>query len=127
MKTNARKPAHSGSKERANPPQQSLEDRVTIPSRSEIVLAIEDHPGLSVAGLADILALEPNAHDAFARRIDAMLRDSELLLKAGGRLASGTARELESGRVSRHRDTSDSWPPSPAVTTSTLRHIRLQA
>ena len=104
MKTNARKPARSGTQARGNPPRSSFEDRVSIPARSEIALAVEDNPGQSVAGLADILALDSNAHDAFARRIDAMLRDGELLLKAGGRLASGTARVLESGRVSRHRD-----------------------
>ena len=80
------------------------DDRIVIPSRAEIALAVEDGPGTSVTRLAATLAVDVGAQDAFARRIDAMLRDGELILKAGGRLHSGTARVLETGRVSRHRD-----------------------
>ena len=75
-----------------------------IPPRTEIALAVEERPGISVAILADVLGVSHGARDAFARRIDAMLRDGDLTLSAGGRLASGVVRAIETGRISRHRD-----------------------
>ena len=104
MKTNARKPPRKNTPPRVNPPPRGVEERVTIPARTAIALTVEDNPGLSVTSAAELLAIDPGARDAFARRIDAMLRDGELLLKAGGRLSTGTARVLETGTISRHRD-----------------------
>jgi ribonuclease R len=66
--------------------------------------AVEKQPSITVAVLADSLRVTREARDAFSRRVDAMLRDGELILKHGGRLASGIARTLETGKVSRHRD-----------------------
>ena len=78
--------------------------RVEIPSRAEVLAALDGSSDATVARLAESLGVARPAREAFARRIEAMLGDGELLLRAGGRLAGGVARVLEIGRVSRHRD-----------------------
>ena len=77
---------------------------VIIPSRSDIAAAVGAGSGLGIAKLATILSVGADAREAFARRLDAMLRDGELLMKSGARLAPGVERASETGRVSRHRD-----------------------
>jgi ribonuclease R len=75
-----------------------------IPSRAEIMAALDAGRAVAFAQLAEQLGVHGAARDAFARRIDAMLNDGELILKAGGKVALGRPRVLETGRVSRHRD-----------------------
>ena len=77
---------------------------VVIPSRADITAAVAAGPGITIVSLAKHLSVAEEAREAFARRLDAMLRDGELLMKAGARLAPGAARVTETGRVSRHRD-----------------------
>ena len=58
--------------------------------------------------LAGRLGLVPAQGEGFGRRLDAMLREGELSMKAGGRLYTGHAPQREAvserGVVSRHRD-----------------------
>jgi ribonuclease R len=77
---------------------------VSIPARSVIMALLEERPNLTLAQVADALKVSRAAREALARRVEAMLGDGELILRAGGKLASGIARILEVGRVSRHRD-----------------------
>ena len=65
---------------------------------------MEEQPGIALAKLARALEVEPDALEGVTRRVDAMLRDGELVLKSSGQLFPGTMRTLETGKLSRHRD-----------------------
>ena len=77
---------------------------MSIPARSAILNVLEEHPNLTLAQVAETLKVSRAAREALSRRVEAMLGDGELILRAGGKLAGGVARVLEIGRVSRHRD-----------------------
>ena len=78
--------------------------RVAIPERANIAAAVAGDPGLSYGMLAKRLGIDRVAAEAMGRRVDAMLRDGELLMKAGGKFHPGRAPSTASGVVSRHRD-----------------------
>jgi ribonuclease R len=75
-----------------------------IPERAEIAALISQQPGIGIARIARALNVERNAVDGLTRRVDAMLRDGELTLKSSGQLYVGTPRELQTGKLFRHRD-----------------------
>ncbi|MBL8385535.1 MAG: ribonuclease R [Burkholderiales bacterium] len=75
-----------------------------MPTRAAILAAATAHGGATVRSVGEALAVPRAAREGFLRRIDAMIADGELILSAGARLAAGRPRELEHGRVSRHRD-----------------------
>ena len=81
---------------------------VAIPSRVEISAIINADPGITFGMLAGRLGLVPAQGEGFGRRVDAMLREDELSMKAGGRLYASRAPQrvvaVETGVVSRHRD-----------------------
>ena len=77
---------------------------MSIPARSAILNVLEEQPNLTLAQVAETLKVPRAAREALSRRVEAMLADGELILRAGGKLAGGVARLLETGRVSRHRD-----------------------
>ena len=75
-----------------------------IPERSAIAAAVEAQPGIMLTKLAKTLDVESESLEGMTRRVDAMLRDGELILKSSGQIFPGTARVLEQGKLSRHRD-----------------------
>jgi ribonuclease R len=75
-----------------------------IPERVAIAALIEQQPGIGIAKIARVLNVERNAVDGLTRRVDAMLRDGELTLKSSGQLYVGKPRELQTGKLFRHRD-----------------------
>ncbi|HEX4329546.1 MAG TPA: ribonuclease R [Burkholderiales bacterium] len=75
-----------------------------IPERAAIAAAVEEEPGIGISKIARLLAVERDALEGLTRRVDAMLRDGELILKSSGQLYPGTPRELETGKLSRHRE-----------------------
>ncbi|MBL8379182.1 MAG: ribonuclease R [Burkholderiales bacterium] len=77
---------------------------VAIPAREAILAAVNNGPAVTLERLARTLDVAHEGREALGRRVDAMLRDGELILKAGGRLAPGAPRALEVGRVSLARD-----------------------
>ena len=78
--------------------------RVAIPERAQIAAVVASDPGITYGMLAKRLGIDKVEADAMGRRVDAMLRDGELFMKAGGKFHSGRAPATESGVVSRHRD-----------------------
>ncbi|MFN0160171.1 MAG: ribonuclease R [Burkholderiales bacterium] len=77
---------------------------VAIPSREAILAAVSDAPSITLERLARTLGVAREGREPLGRRVDAMLRDGELILKALGRLAPGVPRAVETGRVSLARD-----------------------
>ncbi len=81
---------------------------VSIPARSDIAGVVSAEPGVTFGMLAGKLGVTKPQGEGFGRRVDAMLREGELSMKAGGRLYDGHTphREAphETGTVSRHRD-----------------------
>ncbi|HEY4371926.1 MAG TPA: ribonuclease R [Burkholderiales bacterium] len=78
--------------------------RVPIPERSEIAAAVEEEAGIGISKIARRLGVERAALEGLTRRVDAMLRDGELILKSSGQLYLGTPRVLETGKLSRNRE-----------------------
>ena len=78
--------------------------RVAIPERTQIATAVASDPGLTYGMIAKRLGIDRIAAEAMGRRVDAMLRDGELIMKAGGKFHPGREPKAESGVVSRHRD-----------------------
>ena len=65
---------------------------------------VQADPGLTYGMLAKRLGIDKIEAEAMNRRVDAMLRDGELIMKAGGKFHLGHEPKLEAGVVSRHRD-----------------------
>ncbi len=78
--------------------------RVTIPERAQIAAVVQTDPGITYGMLAKRLGIDKIEAEAMNRRVDAMLRDGELVMKAGGKFHLGREPKLEAGVVSRHRD-----------------------
>ncbi len=78
--------------------------RVTIPERIQIAAVVQADPGLTYGMLAKRLGIDKIEAEAMNRRVDAMLRDGELIMKAGGKFHLGHEPKTETGVVSRHRD-----------------------
>ena len=78
--------------------------RVTIPERAQIASVVQADPGLTYGMLAKRLGIDKIEAEAMNRRVDAMLRDGELIMKAGGKFHLGHEPKTETGVVSRHRD-----------------------
>jgi ribonuclease R len=85
-------------------PWQERPARVTIPERVSIAKVVEAEPGITYGMLAKRLGIDKIEAEAMSRRVDAMLRDGELVMKAGGRFHPGREPQTETGVVSRHRD-----------------------
>ena len=101
----------SGREVRRDPQYDSRREReyaVAIPARSDIAAVVSAEPGVTFGMLAGKLGITKPQGEGFGRRVDAMLREGELSMKAGGRLYDGHTphREapFETGTVSRHRD-----------------------
>ena len=90
------------------PAKHEQEYAVAIPARSDIAAIINVEPGITFGMLAGKLGVNRAQGEGFGRRVDAMLRDGELSMKAGGRLYDGHTPHKEAlretGVVSRHRD-----------------------
>ena len=65
---------------------------------------VQADPGLTYGMLAKRLGIDKIEAEAMNRRVDAMLRDGELIMKAGGKFHLGREPKTEIGTVSRHRD-----------------------
>ncbi len=100
-------PAYGGAPSRGLSPTSARFGRtyeVAIPDRTDIAREVGAEPGITFGMLAQRLGVDRSQSEGFGRRVDAMLRDGDLLMKAGGRLHAGRQRERETGVVSRHRD-----------------------
>ena len=78
--------------------------RTVIPERVAIAAVVESQPGILLTKLARVLDVEQDSLEGMTRRVDAMLRDGELILKSSGQIYPGVARSLETGKLARHRD-----------------------
>ncbi len=78
--------------------------RVAIPERTDIAAVVLAEPGITYGMLAKRLGIDKIEAEAMGRRVDAMLRDGELIMKAGGKFHPGQEPKTETGVVSRHRD-----------------------
>ena len=77
---------------------------MSIPERQQIAAVVLADPGITYGMLAKRLGIDKIEAEAMGRRVDAMLRDGELIMKSGGRFHPGQEPSTESGVVSRHRD-----------------------
>jgi ribonuclease R len=105
LKRNTPKPRQApGKKNAARPAWIDRPARVTIPERAQIASIVQAEPGITYGMLAKRLGIDKVEADAMGRRVDAMLREGELIMKAGGKFHPGREPETETGVVSRHRD-----------------------
>lgn len=81
-------------------------DEFDLPSRGELIRHIGgDHKLLSASQLADALNIrDPQAREALARRLEAMVRDGQLLLTRRGGYALVAKLDLKRGTVIGHAD-----------------------
>ena len=105
MKRNTPKPRQApGKKNTTRPAWSDRPARVTIPERTQIAAIVQAEPGITYGMLAKRLGIDKIEAEAMGRRVDAMLREGELIMKAGGKFHPGREPETETGVVSRHRD-----------------------